>query len=92
MQSEINTYNIYEFLINNGTMNFEKSTIYSEKDLLNMSEETDYVINNLLKKERVEKKIATELGYVGTVTKINGEYRKTANETNLEKLKRISAN
>ena len=50
-------------------------------------EEIEYVINTLLNKERVEEKIETSKGYIGTVQKINGQFHKIFN---VEKIKSIS--
>ena len=48
-------------------------------NLLNLDkEETDYVINSVLEKKRVEKKIETENGYVGTTLFVNGKYKKVS--------------
>ena len=57
-----------------------------------MQDEKDYVVNELLKKERVEKKVKDENGYVGTVIEVNGKYKKVSNEESLVKVKRISIN
>ena len=57
-----------------------------------MQDEKYYVVNELLKKERVEKKVKDENGYVGTVIEVNGKYKKVSNEESLVKVKRISIN
>ena len=63
--------------------------IYTEKNLLNIESEEEkiYIINTLLNKERVAKKIETSNGYIGSVEKVNGEFRKTFSERNFEKIK-----
>ena len=89
---EIKSYYINEFVNRNGVVDYESNVIYSEKDLLDMQDEKDYVVNELLKKERVEKKVKDENGYVGTVIEVNGKYKKVSNEESLVKVKRISIN
>lgn len=94
---EIKSYNINEFINKQNIINFEKSLIYTEKDLLNMNddsnnEETNYVINNLLKYERVKEKCKNLYGYVGTIIKVGETYKKVANEQNLEIIRKVSAN
>lgn len=84
---ELNEYSIYEFINKKTEIDFEESTpIYSEKDLLNLNkEETEYVINSLLEKKRVKRKIENENGYVGTTMLINGNYKKVASSKILKK-------
>ena len=75
--SQINKYNLYEFINRKTIVDFEQSSIFTEKDLLNLNtDEENYVINKMLSKKRVSEKIENENGYVGTVEKINGKYRK----------------
>jgi len=74
---QMKTYNIYEFINKKSLIDFQESSkIYSEKDFLNMAEETDYVINTLLSSKRVDEKIKNDNGYVGTVEIVNGRFRK----------------
>lgn len=74
---EMKTYNIYEFINKKSLIDFQESSkIYSEKDFLNMAEETDYVINTLLSSKRIDEKIKNDNGYVGTVEVVNGRFRK----------------
>lgn len=76
---KLKKYSIYEFVNEKNVINFIESTpIYSEKDFINMSDETDYVINNLLSNKRVAEKIKNNNGYVGTVELVNGKYRKVS--------------
>lgn len=84
---ELNEYSIYEFLNKKIEIDFETSNpIYSEKNLLNLTkEETDYVINTLLEKKRVQKKLENENGYVGTTVFINGKYKKVSASKTLKK-------
>lgn len=89
---EINSYNINEFINQNNTLDFESNKVYTELDLLNIEDELDYIINTLLDKDRIADKVKTSCGYIGTIQKFNGEYRKIFNEVSLEKVKRISAN
>ena len=79
----VNTYNIDEFISKDNQMNFNSSTIYTEKDLLNLTEEEQpFVLNELLNQERVLKKVTNNHGYVGTIEKINGVYKKVRSEKN----------
>ena len=91
-KNELQSYNINEFINRKTIIDFETNTIYTEKDLLNMNDETDYVINQLLKKERVEEKVSTSGGYVGTITQINGQYKKVSDEMNVKKAKLLQSN
>lgn len=87
--NEIKEYSIYEFINRKTLVDFEVSyPIYSEKDLLNLkTDEKEYVMNSLLKKQRVEEKIEKENGYVGTIMLINGKYKKVASSKILKKEK-----
>lgn len=84
----LKSYVIHEFFQNENYMDYDSTRIYSELDLLNLGEEKEYVINSLLNKDRVKKKCEEALGYVGSVTNVNGEYKKTYDEATMENLKR----
>lgn len=90
-KEEINEYNLYEFVNTKTIIDFnEFKGIYSEKDLLTLKDELDFVLTNLLNKKRIEEKLISSNGYVGTVEKVNGEYRKVydkANENIVKQLK-----
>ena len=82
VEDELNLYNIYEFINKKDVVDFEMSSpIYSEKDFMNLGEEEAYVLNNLLDSDRVRNKIKNANGYVGTVEKVNGVYKKISNES-----------
>jgi len=90
-QGEIKEYNIYEFINKKTIIDFNESIgLYSEKDLLTLEDELDFVLTNLLNNKRVEEKLISSNGYLGTVEKVNGEYRKVYdknNETIVKQLK-----
>jgi len=91
--SELKRYNIYEFINRKTIIDFEESlSIYSEKNLLFLNEEKEYVLNNLLNSKRVEEKLKTSNGYIGTVEKVNGEYRKIYNKDVETKVKQLKIN
>ena len=88
--NNLNIYMIYEFSVVGEEMKFFESKIYSETDLLNLTDEDqDFVINNLLSKERVAKKVKNNYGYVGTVENINGVLRRKTYTDKELKLKEV---
>lgn len=88
--TELKEYNIFEFINRKTIIDFKESLgLYSEKDLLNLNDELDYVLINLLNSKRVEEKLTSSNGYLGTVEKVNGEYRKVYDKTTESKVKQI---
>ena len=89
-QEEIKEYNIFEFINRKTLIDFKESLgLYSEKDLLNLNDELDYVLTNLLNSKRIEEKQISSNGYLGTVEKVNGEYRKIYNKSSETKVKQL---
>lgn len=86
---EINNFVIYEFVNNLKEIDFEESLIYTEKNLLHLNDEEEYVINNLLNKRRVKEKIKENNGYIGTVEKVKNNYRKVTSIVNENKIKAL---
>lgn len=88
-KQNLKTYIIYEIMPTEEVMNFMESKIYTEKDLLNLTaEEESYVLNNLLKRERVSKKVKNNNGYIGTIEQVNGTFRKKSYEASEAILKK----
>lgn len=89
---DLNCYSLNEFINRTSAMDFETATIYTEKNLLSLSEEeTPFVLNTLLDKRRVDKKVENNNGYVGSVEKIEGVFKKTYNENKEIQLKKMVA-
>ena len=84
-------FNIYEFINTGDVMDFQLSPVFTEKDLLHLQdEEKEYVINQLLDPKRIEDKIKNKSGYIGTVEKINGVFRKQVSASALEQVKKLN--
>lgn len=91
--TELKKYNIYEFINRKTIIDFEEAlNVYSEKNLLSLNEEKNFVLNHLLNSKRVEEKLKTANGYIGTVEKVNGEYRKIYNKDVETKVKQLKKN
>jgi len=91
-QEEIKEYNIFEFINKKNVIDFKETLgLYSEKDLLNLDDELDYVLTNLLNSKRIEEKLISSNGYIGTVEKVNGEYRKVYDKLTETKIKQLKS-